>query len=542
MSSRGEISKALLESLLTRLEARTTTEAVTIEISRQEIGALRHLLFGDEKPVESGGTSVSAVKPREKLAEPKIDWQAYNVAPTPGHRLCIDFGTAFSKACLIGEGDAFVKPLPIGERGGFDRPLMVPSSVLVHQGRIYFGQQAIARSRSHAIRHRRIDALKQFLSKGEITNVDEQRLDSAYADGETWLTKGAVLRLYCAYLSALAEASAKDLGFEPARLARRFARPAWDKDRGASAERFMQRMLADSRIIADQLRGQWTKGVDVELARALLQAVAKRPEKTYHPDLVLDSVLEATAAANAVSGGFRDLSGRRLLAVVDVGAGTTDFGLFVLRSDPDSETMLVWELTPGSRVLRQAGDTLDEVLASMLREQISAPKGTDIEGRALAKLQNERRFLKEELFATGSASHRTDEDQEVSVSLAAFNAHPDVQRFSENLQKRFDECLSAVDEEAVSASGNNVLVVLTGGGAALPMVRDLLRPKAGHHRCKEITVDLAGLLAIDPRLPDVFPQLAVAFGGAMETLPEQRESFGNLGAGGRQRIYWKSWT
>jgi hypothetical protein len=536
MAVNKQVATALLESLLTRLESRATSGAVTAEISRQEIQALRQLLFGDTPAApESPETA-------RKLHETTIDWSRYLTSPVQSHRLCIDFGTAFSKVCLIGEEDSYVKPLAIGERGGFEKPLMVPSSVLVHDGRIYFGQDAIARSRAHGVRHRRLDALKQFLSKGEITEVDLQPLDRAYTDTETGLSKGAVLRLYCAYLTALAEACVTDLGIDPSTLPRRFARPAWDKERGATAERFMQRILSDCRILADQLRGGWSKGIDITQARGLLAAVEKRPTETYSEDLVLNSVLEATAAANAVSTGFREIAGRRLLAVVDVGAGTTDFGLFVLKSNEDEGTLNIWELTPGSKVLRQAGDTLDEVLASMLQHRISAPKGSDIEARVLAKLQNERRFLKEELFATGRAFHRTDEDQEVFATIDEFNAHPDVIKFGDELQKKFDECLSAIGEDALRGAGNHVLVVLTGGGAALPMVEALLKPKPGRHRCKQIRVEPADLLALDPRLPDVFPQLAVALGGAMERLPEQRDSYDNLGAGALKTVYWKTWT
>jgi molecular chaperone HscA len=532
-----EVAAALIDSLLTRLGSRPLEGPINIDITPQEYEALRLTLRPTDAPYP--GTRSS-----QQSSKPAINWDSYRVVPSKTHRLCIDFGTAFSKVCVIGNDDRYVKPLRIGELAKHDNPLLVPSSVLVHEGRLYFGPDAIRRSQAQQISHRRIDALKQYLSKEEVTDIDTRPLEAEFADAPNWLTKGAVLRLYCSYLTGLAEAAAShlSLGFSAAQLPRRFARPAWDEQRGAAAEQFMRRMLADCRVVADLLKGRWTDGIELEHARAVLDAVRERPEDSYEPSVVLGSVLEATAAANAVTGGFEEFEGRSLLAVVDVGAGTTDFGVFALRRGKDDE-MRVWELARGSQVLRQAGDTLDDVLASMIQAKVGAKPGSDIERRSKAKIHNERRFLKEQLFAVGEAVHRTDEDEEVRITLQEFIGEPQVKRFSEELGRKFQESLSAVNADNVRESAGRVVnVVLTGGGANLPMVRSLLEPTSGRPPCKEFRVDETDLLAIDRELPAVFPQMAVALGGAMEFVPEQRASLDDLGAGARQTVHYKSFA
>ena len=61
-------------------------------------------------------------------------------------RICIDFGTALSKAsiCLDPEMPLAlgVRPLPIGAISGADQPLLTPSIMFVDGGRMHFGPRA----------------------------------------------------------------------------------------------------------------------------------------------------------------------------------------------------------------------------------------------------------------------------------------------------------------------------------------------------------------------------------------------------------------
>lgn len=69
----------------------------------------------------------------------------------PRMRVCLDLGTALSKASLfLGEDlppRSATAPLPIGFACGAEHPLLAPSAMYVDGGRIYFGPIALERAR-----------------------------------------------------------------------------------------------------------------------------------------------------------------------------------------------------------------------------------------------------------------------------------------------------------------------------------------------------------------------------------------------------------
>jgi hypothetical protein len=66
-------------------------------------------------------------------------------------RICIDFGTALSKASICLDPtlplEVGVKPLPIGAVSRAQHPLLTPSVLFVDAGRIFFGPLALDWSR-----------------------------------------------------------------------------------------------------------------------------------------------------------------------------------------------------------------------------------------------------------------------------------------------------------------------------------------------------------------------------------------------------------
>lgn len=84
-------------------------------------------------------------------------------AVTEGWNVCIDFGTAFSKAAAASAGawerftpDA-VCPLPLGRRFNAGNPFLLLSTVFVDDDRILFGEEAARRAAE------RVDAMRQPL-------------------------------------------------------------------------------------------------------------------------------------------------------------------------------------------------------------------------------------------------------------------------------------------------------------------------------------------------------------------------------------------
>ena len=110
--------------------------------------------------------------------------------------------------------------------------------------------------------------------------------------------------------------------------------------------------MGEAQILADTFHGKWVGGIDVALVKAAVdkvKALDKRPDY-----LIADGVPEPVAVA---AGALADGEEKRLpFMVIDVGAGTTDFGLFLLREDEKKEISKVFQISGSIKALMQAGD------------------------------------------------------------------------------------------------------------------------------------------------------------------------------------------
>ena len=99
-----------------------------------------------------------------------------------------------------------------------------------------------------------------------------------------------------------------------------------------------------------------------------------------------------------------------------------------------------------------------------------------------------------------------------------------IQNFAQELWQRFSEALAvAVDfTHGLTPKPEFIEVILTGGGSQLHMVRELI-PRARREQNYPVTSvdptpEWVGAASWSP----AFPQLAVAVGGAMPVMPEQK--------------------
>ena len=176
--------------------------------------------------------------------------------------------------------------------------------------------------------------------------------------------------------------------------------------------------------------------------------------------LILEPVLEATAAASSAL--RRQVSGRRLYVVVDVGAGTTDFGAFLVVETVDGDVKIS-PIKGTNMALKQAGDSLDMLLLSVIEKKESIPHQGP-ENRMLTwKLKRAMRQNKEILFDSGQLTYELTDDRGSSIRLDEFLDDDGVRKFSRSLQDKFGECLKLIDTSYLSVCDNKVAVVLTGG-------------------------------------------------------------------------------
>lgn len=564
----------LLTSLLERVE-REQTIGVVSSLERQALQLALSALGGDgspapaatQVPVPSAPTTAAAggdTKARQATAAeastavhppspPKLPAVALvldslkNAKPTdPDVLMCLDFGTAMSKAFATVAPDEYLE-LELGTAAG-QSGYTLPSSVFIgDDGKAYFGFEAIEHSQDLVDSGReRLDSIKGWLSLRREGNLDGQPcvLQPALNPTPHRLTQGDLIRFYLAYLTDMACISLSEYQIQDKTIGRypkrRFARPCWpDAAQAQWADKLMRTMLAEAQILADTFSGKWAGGIDVAELKAAVEQVkglGKRPD--YLIDEGVPEPVAVAAGAIADSQNLRDA-----FMVVDVGAGTTDFGLFVSTrmSGEEDDLPRVFQVPASIQGLMQAGDKVDGMLRAFIARKESVDAADNSGRMILADLGRRIRGLKETLFKTGKLEYALADGTVGQVTLEEFLSDEAVKRFAAAVDAGFKKALGALDEtwlRWLAMDGMRLNVVLTGGSSALPMMKAL----------GQGVIEVNGFRIlrqpIDPK-PDwmdgvsdeflsVYGQLAVAIGGAAESMPETLTAppkFG--GAGGR---------
>ena len=447
----------------------------------------------------------------------------------PDVMLCLDFGTAMSKAFAFTEREEALG-LALGVEAGH-QGFPVPSTVFISdEGLVYFGYEALVHSQDVAeSQHSRFDSLKGVLSLRSRGDLDSEVsvLRPEVNPTSTKLTEGALIRFFLAYLTdlSLRQLTEFTVGNEEAigrYVKRRFAHPCWaEAGQKQWAEPLMRKLLTEAQVLADTFSGRWDGGIDIREIASAVEQVRRLP---LRPDYIIEGGVPepvAVAAAALADGSTK----RDPFMVVDVGAGTTDFGIFVIREDEDTELHKVFQLPNSINMIKQAGDKIDNLLLFHIVEREKIDRD-DAQGRlVLAQLRREIRIFKERLFADEILEYVLEDSTTGIVDLGDFLASPPMKAFSETVLKGFKDALEALDDSWLSwISKAGLKVVLTGGGASLPMMKALgsgMIVVRGHKIVRE-AVDPAPywLEETVPDLISVYPQMAVAVGGAALELPE----------------------
>lgn len=464
----------------------------------------------------------------------------------PDVLMCLDFGTAMSKAFATVSPDEYLE-LELGTAAG-QSGYTLPSSVFIgDDGKAYFGFEAIDHSQDLVDSGReRLDSIKGWLSLRREGNLDGQPcvLQPALNPTPYRLTQGDLIRFYLAYLTDMActalggyEIQDKTIG----RYAkRRFARPCWpDAAQAQWADKLMRSMLAEAQILADTFSGKWTGGIDVAELKAAVEQIkvlGKRPD--YLIDEGVPEPVAVAAGAIADSQNLRDA-----FMVVDVGAGTTDFGLFVSTrmSGDEDDLPRVFQVPASIQGLMQAGDKVDGMLRAFIARKESVDAADNSGRMILADLGRRIRGLKETLFKTGKLEYALADGTVGQVTLEEFLSDEAVKRFSAAVDTGFKKALGALDQtwlQWLARDGVRLNVVLTGGSSALPMMKALGQGviEVNGFRILRQPIDPKPdwMDGVSDELLAVYGQLAVAIGGAAESMPETLTApptFG--GAGGR---------
>jgi hypothetical protein len=155
------------------------------------------------------------------------------------------------------------------------------------------------------------------------------------------------------------------------------------------------------------------------------------------------------------------------------------------------------------------------------------------QARVSVRLSGLRR-IKERLFLDGHVEVSLSSDVRVAIERAQFLASAGLRGFEEQLHARVKAFLERVDE-SFAPLFQNIALVLTGGGRDLPMVASLAESRWIVHGS---AVHFRSTPRVPPAFADYgapfareYPQLAVALGGALPDVLDEREGIA-IWAGG----------
>lgn len=436
----------------------------------------------------------------------------------PRARICIDFGTALSKASLCIDPlmplEHGLKPIPIGAVAGAEHPVLTPSVLFVDAGRIYFGPAAFEHARRNIANRDPLLSFKTVLGARDVQEALATKMRPS-VDPTGTLRQRDALVLYLAYLDQLIrEAISRSPSLPPgiADARRRYTSPVWS--RGSGADAVFERIFNEAGAISQRLGRLLLlpDGVSIAQCRDALDKAAANPA-----DARLDTGVFEPHAAAAASLAFTN-SPTRFVIVFDIGAGTTDIAAFDFDESVDPPSLT--EIKEARQCNALAGDRLDRILVELILRKRGANPDREADKRFLRASQLFARQLKRELLSQGKCSVKEGWRTTV-VRLGDFYDDAQFREYKASLEQAIAVSLAAVGDRARAAGHNVIDVVLAGGGAHLPFLPDLVR-SAGDRAAADMNLRIGALspdsqyyASIDPYFATVFSQIAISIGGAL---------------------------
>ncbi|MCW7553936.1 Hsp70 family protein [Endozoicomonas gorgoniicola] len=459
----------------------------------------------------------------------------YESPRNPETFLCIDFGTAMSKACMVTYDDGYEEllPLPLGaEAGESGYSFPITSSVYISlDGRLYFGQKAIEKSleESEKTEHSRFDSLKTYIMKHPEGESLTDIAATPFEPSPTGLNVGALIAFYLAYVTDLIDQTIdSEHGMEPYTL-RRFAIPCFEPERSQWVQREFSKLLSCAQVLADTFSEAWEDGITITDALAAWQQISKQP---VLPEYLIDrSVTEPLASISSRLSPDKANQSSGLMMVVDIGAGTTDFSLYQMNVNSSDNRYLAIEVEDSNWGVNLAGDHIDLVLISHILEQADINSSSQDYKAIVHDLKLKARAYKEELFKENEVTaYLFNFDLGINVTLDEFLAHPEIQRFENELEKNFKIVLENVHSSwLIDCPQRNIGVAITGGGASMPMVKKLTQGQVEAHGVSVTRTSPKAIPAwleeeYDDDIIGEYHQLAVSIGGSRRNVIEQMSS------------------
>lgn len=443
--------------------------------------------------------------------------------PKNNCRVCLDFGTAMSKATLISEeiDDEFIEDIEVislgipGDQEEISENMLVSSVFIDDIGKIWFGQSAVQMSHIQPpeAHRQRLDNIKRYLSEeGLSATVGKQ-----FNPTNSAITYEDMVLAYLSYFTWTMNQATSLQGIEK-NVLRRFAMPCFDKMKHVQVVAKLKQLLGEAQILADTFDAQFSSGVDLS---DFLNAIRQIRKNKFHFNFIREDITEPLGVAGSLISWEDDVDS--LVMVIDIGAGTSDFSLYRMKYDEKSKKSAALEIKDSNRGITEAGNHLDKLLQGVILSKANIRQDNPLYLNTFGALNLHLRDYKESLFKDGFISATLFNGDVVEVTLEEFMDLPQVEAFSNSLKSCMQEILNNISPSFVKAAPHNALAVaLTGGGAELPMVKVLASGTiTAHGKTLNLvqTQTFPKWLAIEyPDLEQDYSRIAVSLGGARKNI------------------------
>ena len=353
-------------------------------------------------------------------------------------------------------------------------------------------------------------------------------MPSEYNPTRLNLTMRQVTSLYMAFLSLAAITS-----LDRARnvvvgedIQRTLTMPAFKGKQDAHTRRELGLAAHFGWEIKEEFEDGLVSGFDLRVALPKLRGLERHASRYPPHNLEIVEPLAAIAARMATYDPQRE-DGRRLSMVIDVGAGTVDFGLFV--SGLKGENIGVHPIADAKYSLPVGGNDIDTALIQCILQKARL-RGNR---RALVKasLEEQARDLKKNLLGADDNEPMRIADADIQLTKSEFVSSDPLRRIAERVEGAFWERLRSVDaswlELASMLFRRGIGVFLSGGGAKLPFLRSMIPENAPQtiHESPHFYFRVAnedpswaterGFIRAWQQVGKDYPQMAVSLGGAV---------------------------
>lgn len=367
--------------------------------------------------------------------------------------LCIDFGTSSIRA---------VRRLPSGKLKVLDigrvtksrlDDASIRSEIHVDEHRRYirYGERAVVARKDTGI-----PTLYEASPKLWLREPD--RLGEPAAPGLSLTRENLLAGLLTYAIRAAAEAD--EIGESTLKgIDIRIAHPVWPAQVKSAANDALARICAQARRMAFQRE---EKGWGTVMVATLLDHV----QSTASPRHADSDVVEPVAAAVELLPNVDNIV--RICAVVDVGAGTTDIGLFQSLV-PDNASSVRSKLYPMGQPVSvfKAGNQIDAIVLELIESRARKPSAL-----ALADVKARIRGIKETLFKNGYV-----QELGTDVQLEDMQSHPEAKSMARAIRAEMENSIQANASTITSwmnkptHSISRLDLVMAGGGGAIEFLR-----------------------------------------------------------------------